>query len=157
MDEKTRERIYELARSFKELHLAADMNEALERAKKIVLSSDEEGKPVKELLSDVKEEVSKEEKEVDKLQQSSDFDRKHFDSLIKKELSDTSQAIDFSESSRTQVKKMFEELKKDIKEHKLEEFELKEAVEDLDKVKCASEDLKFIVDEADKIQKKKKT
>ena len=57
MDEKSRERVHAIAKSLKELHLAADMDEALRRAREIVESAQTNGKSIKELMSEISEEA----------------------------------------------------------------------------------------------------
>ena len=51
MDDETNTRIHELARSLKSLHLAATMEEALARAKEIMLSSREGQKPLAAMMN----------------------------------------------------------------------------------------------------------
>ncbi len=54
MDANTAERINQLAKSLKDLHLAATMEEAYERAKQIILGTSTQGqeKSIKELMQD---------------------------------------------------------------------------------------------------------
>ncbi len=57
MTNKKIERIHELARSLKELHLAATTEEALARAREIIESSAANGISVKEFASGVKKRI----------------------------------------------------------------------------------------------------
>jgi len=73
MDPKKVEKINALARSMKELHLASSMEEAMERAKEILLGSDEqEDKSIKSLFKEMKTEdkhAKKESEELHKLKE----------------------------------------------------------------------------------------
>ena len=52
MDAATVERINNLAKNLKELHLASSMDDALQKARDIVLDASPEGKPLKTLYQE---------------------------------------------------------------------------------------------------------
>ena len=56
MDAKTAERINALAKSMKDLHLAASMEEAYERAKEVILGTKAEKKSVREMMKEIPKE-----------------------------------------------------------------------------------------------------
>lgn len=55
------QKIQELARSLKELHLAATMEEALARAREMVLSAESTDKPLREVVESEEKENEKQE------------------------------------------------------------------------------------------------
>lgn len=153
MDEKTREKVHALAKSMKELHLAASMEEALERAKEIILSSDDNSKAIKDLAEDIKHEVSKEAEIIDKASKLEEKFAEKIKSDIHKEVSDVKKSADFAKVSHTDLRSVAEKFDKDLKEHHIEKVDAKEATEDIEEIDCASKDARFIVDKADKVQK----
>ena len=152
MDKK--EQISQVARSLKELHLAANMEEAMKRAKEIVESAQEGGKSVKELLNAVDTKTKEQVKEADSVQKESDSDRQELSKEASEEHKNIDKDTDSAEKDHESAKETKEEVKTDIKVHNLEKGEVKEAMENVDQINCAVEDTKFIVEEAEKIQKK---
>lgn len=115
MDDETNARIHELARSLKSLHLAATMEEALARAKEVILSSQEGNKPLaammdalnqktedsmkipKEQLNAVKEDLKQDKQE---------------HSQEKEELTDTEAELDELECAVDDAEKLVKKAKK---------------------------------------------
>jgi len=58
--------------------------------------------------------------------------------------------------SRQNAKETGEQIKFDIKTHKLEKGDLDEAMHEVEELQCAVDDIDFLVKEAEKVQKKKK-
>jgi len=153
MDEKTRERVHAIAKSLKELHLATNMEEALKRAKEIVESANSGGDPINKLVdSDVKDH----EKVIKKLRAASDKARQELSSQARAEHSDVDKTLEKGKEAKQDTNKTKQELKEDIKVHKLEKGDVDEATREVDGIDCAVKDAKYIVEEAEKIQKKKK-
>ena len=156
MDEKTRERIKEVAKSLHALHLAASMEEALERAREIVASAKDNGKPIKELMSEVSEEAQDQGKEAEHIQKESDKAREVLSKTAHEEAKHTEHNIASAKQTKAAVKSTEEQAKFDLKVHKLEKGDVKEAVREVDELDCATKDADYIIKEAEKIQKAKK-
>jgi hypothetical protein len=145
MDKKSKERVNQIAKSLKELHLSTTMEEALKRAKEIVESAKGMGKPIDKLL--------REAKDIDKL---SEHSRKELLKEARKEHSSAEHNIMEGKKSKASVKKTKDTLGFDIKVHKLEKGDVKEAMQEVDEIDCAIKDADYIIKEAEKIQKKSK-
>ncbi len=156
MDEKTKERVHAIAKSLKELHLAASMDEALKRAREIVASAQENGKPIRTLMNEIKEEAGEQSKEAGDIEKSSAKSRKELDKESRAEQRDAKHSISSAKKSKAGAKSAREEVNYDIKVHKLEKSDVKEATREVDELKCATEDVDYIIKEAEKIQKRKK-
>ena len=154
--DKTKERVHAIAKSLKELHLAADMDEALKRAREIVASAQENGKPIRTLMNEIKEEAGEQNKEAGHIEKSSAKLRKDFDREAHVEQRDAEHSISSAKKSKASTKSAKEEVNYDIKVHKLEKRDVKEAMREVDELKCAAEDADYIIKEAEKIQKRKK-
>ena len=155
MDEKTKERVNAIAKSLKELHLAATMEEALKRAREIVASAQDNGKPIRELMNEIKEEASEQSKEAGHIEKSSETARKELDSEAHEEHRDAEHAVESARQSKAAAKSAKEEVNYDIKVHKLEKSDVKDAMHEVDELECAAEDADYIIKEAEKIQKSK--
>jgi len=68
MDPETSRKISELANNLKKLHLAATMEEAMARAKEMILGAPTNEKPIGELMK--AQEIKKEEKDIQKAEES---------------------------------------------------------------------------------------
>ncbi len=145
MDKKSKERVNQIAKSLKELHLSATMDEALKRAKEIVESAKGIGKPIDKLL--------REAKDADKL---SEHSRKELLKEAHKEHSSAKHNIIEGKKSKSAAKKAKDDLGFDIKVHKLEKGDVKEAMHEVEELDCAVKDVDYIIREAEKIQKKSK-
>ncbi|GEM_PF-3127511 len=156
MDEKTRERVHQIARSLKELHLVATMDEALDRAKKIVESAEQMGKPMNNLMSEMKEESENLSKQAVHLQKESDATREELSSEAHRHRKEIESDFSSAEKSKSSAIKAKEDLEFDIKVHKLEKSDTEESIKETEDIACAAKDAEFIVKEAEKIQKKKK-
>ena len=156
MDEKSKERVHAIAKSLKELHLAASMDEALKRAREIVASAQENGKPIRELMNEIKEEATEQNKEAIHIEKSSEKSRKELDSEAYGEQRNAEHSIASAKGAKSASKSAKEEVDYDIKVHKLEKSGVKEAMREVDELECAAEDADYIIKEAEKVQKKKK-
>jgi len=156
MDENTKERVHQIAKSLKELHLAANMEEALKRAREIVESTKENGKSIKELMGDIKEEAKELGKEAVHIEKESEKAREDFENTAQKEHKDTEHNIIEGQKTEASAKKTEEDIAFDVKVHKLEKGDVEEATREVDELDCATKDADYIVKEADKVRKKKK-
>ena len=137
-DEKTQQRIHELARSLKDLHLVASMEEALKKAREIITSTNQEEKSIKELMEETKQA------------------RKELSSAAEKEHKGIVQDFSSAEKDKSATVQTKEQLDFDVKTHKLEKGTVEDAMKEVDDIACAVKDTNYIVKEAEKIQKKKK-
>ena len=149
-----RERMHQIARSLKELHLAATMEEALKRAKEIVESVKENGKPIRELMEDMKEEAKEQDRSAEHIQHESDKHRRELEGEAHGEEKQTEHSIASAKDTKTSAKSTEEQLNYDIKVHKLETSDVKEAMREVDELECATKDADYIVKEAEAVQKK---
>ncbi len=156
MDDKKSERVHEIARALKELHLAASMEEALERAREIVKSSQDDGKSIKELMSDIKDEAKEQNKSAEHVQKESDKSREKLSSEAHEEHKIIEKHLESAKEDKTAAKETKEQVNFDVKVHKLEKGDVKEAVHEVDDIDCAVKDTAFIEKEAEKVQGKKK-
>ena len=155
MDEKTKERVHEIAKALKELHLAANMEEALARAKEIVESAQENGKSIKDLMGDMKAEASEQSKSANKISADSDKTRAKLSSEAHEEHKHTEHNIESASKDKAVAKQTKENVGYDVKVHKLESGDVKEATREVDDIECATKDAEFIVKESGKVKKKK--
>ncbi len=155
MDEKSKERVQAIAKSLKELHLAATMEEAVQRAREIVASAQDNGKPIRELLNEIKEEAVEQSKEAGHIEKSSEKSRKELDSEAHGEHKHTEHNIASAKQSKAAAKSAEEQVNYDIKVHKLEKGGIKDAMHEVDELECAAEDADYIIKEAEKVQKSK--
>jgi len=156
MDEKSKERVKQIAKSLKELHLATNMEEALDRAREIVESAKSSGKPIKSLLGDINEETSEEGKKARHIESASERTGKELSKEARKERKDSEHNIESAKKDKSSAKSAKENLDYDIRVHKLEKGDVEEATHEVDDIKCAVKDAGFIVKEAEKVQKRKK-
>ncbi|VVB81132.1 Uncharacterised protein [uncultured archaeon] len=155
MDEKSRERMHQIAKSLKDLHLVANMEEAMERAKKIVESAEANGKPINELLSGMKEKASEQSKRAGHIENESEKSREEFSEEAHEHHAQAEKDLESAKESKETAKTAEEQLKYDVQVHKLEKGDTKEAVHEVDDIHCAVKDAEFIAKEAKKAQKKK--
>lgn len=156
MSDKSKERVKAIAKSLKELDLAVSMDDALARAREIVKSAQGEGVAVKQLLRDIKDEASVKGSLAKSVSRESDKNRRKFSSEAKSENSLTKRNLKSAKVSKSKAKAVKEGVTFDIRVHKLEKGDTAEAMRKAEEVKCAVDDARFIVDEADKVQKSKK-
>jgi len=156
MDEKTSERIHAIAKSLKELHLAVDMEEALRRAREIVESAKTDGKSIRELMNEISDEAKEETKTAEHIEKESERSREELSSEAREEHRQIEQNLESGKGTKTAVKSAEEQLDFDVKVHKLEKGDVKEAMREVDELECATKDAEFIVKEAEKVQKPKK-
>jgi len=145
MDKKAKERVEQIAKSLKELHLAASMDEALKRAKEIVESAKGMGKPIDKLM-----------REAESIEKSSKHARKELSKEANAEQKNTKHYIIDAKKSNASAKKTKEQIAFDIKVHKLEKSDVKDAMHEVDELDCAAKDADYIIKEAEKVQKSKK-
>lgn len=145
MDKKSKERVNQIAKSLKELHLSDNMEEALKRAKEIIESAKGIGKPIDKLL--------REAKSIDKL---SEHSRKELLKEAHKEHSSAEHNIIEGKKAKASAKKAKENIGFDVKMHKLEKGDVKEAMHEVEELDCAVKDADYIIKEAEKVQKKAK-
>jgi hypothetical protein len=145
MDKKSKERVNQIAKSLKELHLSDNMEEALKHAKEIVESAKGIGKPIDKLMREAKS-----------IEKSSEHSRKELLKEARKEHSSAEHNIIKGKKSKAAAKKTKENIGFDIKMHKLEKGDVKEAMHEVEELNCAVKDADYIIKEAEKIQKKSK-
>ena len=155
MDDKTRERVQEVAKALKELHLAANMEEALSRAKEIVASSQSESKSVNDLMKDVNKEAAEQIKTAENIEKGSEKAREELSKEAQHEHKQIEKNLESAKEDKATAKETKEQIKHDIKVHKLEKGDVEEATKDVDELECAAKDAEVIVEEADKVQEKK--
>jgi len=135
MDAKTAERINQLAHSLRELHLAASMEEAIKRAREIILGTPEkEEKSIKELFEDV--DSKKEEKTVESVKEIKAVE-KEIAKDIKELAEDIESDIKAGEKAKEDIAEAKEILKEDTEMHKVGKADVEETKEDLEKVEEA--------------------
>jgi hypothetical protein len=156
MDEKTRERVHAIAKSLKELHLAASMDEAMKRAREIVESAQANGKSVKQLMSDIAGEAKEQSKAAGRIQKESDKARDELGGEASEHRKQIEKNLKSAKSDKAAAGLTGEQVRHDIKVHKLEKGGVKDALQEVDELECAAEDAGYIVKEAEKIQKSKK-
>ncbi len=156
MDEKTKERVHAIAKSLKDLHLVANMEEALERAREIVASAKDDGKPIKELMAEVREEAGEQDKTAEHIQKESDKVREKLGSEAHEEHKQAEHDLASAKQDKSTAKTAGEQLKFDVKVHKLEKGGVKEATQEVDDINCAVKDTAYINKEAEKIQQKER-
>ncbi|RJQ19780.1 hypothetical protein C4580_05035 [Candidatus Woesearchaeota archaeon] len=145
-------RIHELARSLKELHLAGSMEDALKRAREI-LGEEDGGKSIAQLMQEAERKVGSEAKAVEKAVKTAraELEREskaHEDGIDR---NSRSAQNDLNAARRAQST-----VDLTGRLHKLERGDVKDALEDLDELDCAIEDIKTITEQAEKVQKKKR-
>ena len=145
MDKKAKERVEQIAKSLKELHLAASMDEALKRAKEIVESAKGMGKPIDKLM-----------REAESIEKASEHSRKELSKEANAEQRNTKHNIIDAKKSKASALKTKENIAFDIKVHKLEKDDAKDAIHEVDELDCATKDADYIIKEAEKVQKSKK-
>lgn len=145
MDKKAKERVEQIAKSLKELHLAASMEEALKRAKEIVESAKGMGQPIDKLMREAKS-----------IEKSSERARKELSKEANAEQRNTKHNIIDAKKSKASANKTKENIAFDIKVHKLEKGDVKDAMHEVDELDCAAKDADYIIKEAEKVQKSKK-
>ena len=84
MDPETAKKVNKLAQNLKELHMATTMEDAIERAKEIILGAPDETKSIKELMTELDEE-KKELKKDKKILDESEKDLKEIQDLEQKD------------------------------------------------------------------------
>src|SRR5574341_2343683 len=136
MDKKSKERVEQIAKSLKELHLAASMDEALKRAKEIVESAKGMGKPIDKLM-----------KEAERVEKFSESSRKELSKETSAEQKNTKHNIIDAKKSKTSAGKTKENIAFDIKVHKLEKGDIKDARHEVDELDCAAKDADYIIKE----------
>lgn len=146
MDEKKQERIHAIARSLKELHLAATMEEAVARAKEILDSADAEH---------LKKAASKVEREAANVQKEHDSEKKEIVENAAKERAQVEMDVKGAHKDMQKIKHAKETLAKDIKTHSLEKGDVKSALRNVDEISCAADDAEYIIEEAEEVQKEK--
>jgi hypothetical protein len=143
MDKKSKERVNQIAKSLKELHLSATMEDALMRAKEIVESAKGMGKPIDKLMREAKS-----------IEKASEHSRKELSKEASAEQHGSAHDIIAGKKSKAAAKKAKENLEFDIKVHKLEKGDVKEAMHEVEEIDCATKDADYIIEEAKKVQKK---
>jgi len=148
--------MHQIAKSLKDLHLVANMEEAMERAKIIVEGAQTNGKPINELMSDMKEKASEQSKTAGHIEKESEKAREEFSAEAHGHRVQIEKHLESAKQDKETAKNAGELLKHDIKIHKLEKGDTEEAVHEVDDIHCAVKDTEFIAKEAEKVQKKKK-
>jgi hypothetical protein len=110
MDPETAKKVNELAQNLKTLHMATTMEEAIEKAKEIILGTIDDSKSIKELMSEVEEEKSDLKKDTEALKDIQD-DLKDIKNLQK-----TDAELDEKKAEDMQkIEKSLDEIEKDAK------------------------------------------
>ncbi len=151
MDKKSKERVEQIAHSLKELHLASTMEEALKRAKEIVENAKGSGQSIGALM---REAAKEQEHEAGSIERFSDKSRKELDKEAHEEHRDAEHNITDAKKSSSAARKTREDVGFDIKVHKLEKGDVKDAMHEVDEIDCATKDADYIIGEAKKVQKK---
>lgn len=112
MDAATAERINNLAKNLKDLHLAASMDEAFSKAREIILGNQGSGKPIKEMMDeDVTQAAVKQAEEIAHAREISKDIADVKDAQTKDELNNAEMAKD-AEKAGEQLQKHQRELEK---------------------------------------------
>lgn len=107
-------------------------------------------------MNRLKKSVKKLENRAKEIEKESEKTRKHLSKEARKERRDASHGIIDGKKSKASVKKTKENLAFDIKVHKLETGDVKDAMHEVEEIDCAVKDADYIIGEADKVQKKRK-
>lgn len=107
-------------------------------------------------MNRLKKGVKKLENAAKEIEKESEKARKELSKESRKERSDASHNIIESKKSKASAKKTKEEIAFDIKVHKLETGDVKDAMHEVDEIDCATKDADYIIEEAKKVQKKAK-
>ena len=106
--------------------------------------------------SRLKKGVKKLEKRAKEIEKESEKSRKHLSKEARKERSGASHNIIAGKKAKVSAKKTKETLAFDVKVHKLETGDVKDAMHEIEELECATKDAEYIIEEADKVQKSKK-
>src|SRR5574342_863669 len=104
--------------------------------------------------SRLKKGVKKLEKRAKEIEKDSEKARKQLSKEASKERRDASHNIINSKKSRASAGKTKENIAFDIRVHKLETGDVKDAMHEVDEIDCATKDADYIIEEAKKVQKK---
>ncbi len=150
--EKHQDKLHQLARSLKDLHLASTMEEALKRAKE-VLGGEDDGKSIKDLMEEASGVIKKDAKAAEKETAKS---RKELDAASHCIEDETDQEIASAKRDQKAAKKVQVSLDTTSKLHKLEKGDTNDALHEVDDINCAVKDVDTIVKQAERVQKKGK-
>ena len=110
MDPETAKKVNELANNLKSLHMATTMEEAIEKAKEIILGTVDDSKSIKDLMSEVEEEKADLKKDTEALK-----DIQHDLKGIKK-LQEKDAELDETQAEEIQkIGKNLDDIEKDAK------------------------------------------
>jgi len=154
MDAETARRVSELAASLKKMHLATTMEEATERAKEIILKTKSEAKdrPIKELFDDVKHSEGQAARAVVADAGAVEKADVTLDKIRKELLHVDNQQKAAGQSLAGDVNKAKSVLADDVAQHGQEVQDVQQLKKDVAKRKQAVDDVKEIVEMADRVQ-----
>ena len=95
-------------------------------------------------------------REASHIEKDSERARTELDSESHEEHKKTEHDIKAAAKTRTAAKSTEEQVNYDIKVHKLETGDVKEAMREVDELECATKDAEYIVKEAEALQKKQR-
>lgn len=107
-------------------------------------------------MNKLKKLVKRLEKHARDIEKDTERARKELSREARTERRGAKRSIKEAKKSKSAARKTKENLAFDIKMHRLEKGDVKEAVHEMDELKCATGDAAFVVKTAERIQKKRK-
>jgi hypothetical protein len=106
--------------------------------------------------SRLKKGVKKLEKKAKEIEKDSEKARKELSKDARSERKDATHNIIDTKKSKASARKVKENIEFDIKVHRLEKGDVKDAMHEVDEIDCAAKDADYIIREADRLQKRRK-